>query len=1413
MGVFLDDPCEIVFDQWDLEELSAGESSMVLFWYGEVHRRVVWGRKGFGGNGCYGTVRAGKGLRGNHKDNSRHQQNNQKEGNMRAMTTALSEVNHLFEIDLMHIELGIFDVIVGMDWLTERDTVIVCGKKVVRIPCGNKTLTVKGNKGPPKLKVISCIKASKYLERGCQMFVAHVIEKKSKEKRMKDVPMIRGFPEVFLDDFPGLPPPRQVELKIDLVPGVARALYRMASSEMKELSFNCKNYWRKDLFARVHHRGELCKSNSPQLENEDLKQIDADYLEEMDLKWQMVMVTMRARRFLQKTRRNLGANRTDAIGFDMSNVECYNCHRRGNFVKECRSPRDNRNKDTPRRTVPVEVSNLNALVSQCDTVVQKLVWNNAKRMNHQNSARKTHPHSNRNVVPTTVLTRSRLVPLTAARPVLIDVPQSTVKTLRLVKHVVDKAHSPIRRPINHRLATKHSNFHNKVTTVKVTKIHVSHGLGPQKTLSFLDDVQGNPHQALKDKGVIDSGCSRHMTGNITFLSDFEEINRGYVAFRGNPKGGKITGKGKINTGELDFGDVYFIKELKFNLFSVSQMCDKKKSVLFTDTECVVLSFDYKLPDENHVLLRVLRENNMYNVDLKNVVPSGDLTCLFANGTLDESNLWHRRLGHINFKPINKIVKGNLVRGSPSKIFENNHTCVACKKGKQHRASCSRPKWMFDIDTLTQPMNYQPVVKGNQPNHTASIKENLNAGKVRKKIVYAQQYVLLPLRGSDKTKKHDDKAKRANKGKSLVDLSTGVRDLRAEFEDFSVNSTNRVNAARTPVTGAGPNLTNNTNSFNTASPSDIVVTLNFVIAGKSSFVDPSNYPNDPDMPVLEDIVYSYYKEDVGAEADQSNLEINISVSPIPTTRVHKYHPVTQIIGDLTLAPHTRSMARMVKEQEPKKVHQALKDPSWIEAMQEELLPFKMKKVWVLVDLPKGKRPIGSKWVFRNKKDERGIVIRNKARLVAQGHTQEEGIDYDEVFNPVARIEAIWLFLAYDSFMGFMVYQMDVKSSFRYGTIKEERLHLLHMDLCGPMRIASINDDADGVECLPNEEIFAKLARMVYEKPPPKLTFYKAFFSAQWKFLIHSRKFNFSKYIFDSMVRNIDSPSKFLMYPRFLQVIINTQVDDLSSYNTKYSSPALTHKAAEEVEVPNAPTPPSPTNAPSPPSQDHIPIPPQAQPTTPHATPPQEQPTDTSESSMSLLNTLMETYAILEEEDIKAFKVKEAKKRGKIEAIDADEDITLVDVETQEEVADMDAELQGRITQEDVTTTMAQTLIKMKVEKAKLLDEQIAKRLHDEEVEQAATREKQEMDDLEKAKVLQQHLKRKLIPIAQARKNMIIYLKNMAGYKMEHFKDWEIHSKGSRSYWKIIKVGGIKEVYQSFEDMLKGLTEKIWLFCGD
>nr|GEV80033.1 hypothetical protein [Tanacetum cinerariifolium] len=321
-------------------------------------------------------------------------------------------------------------------------------------------------------------------------------------------------------------------------------------------------------------------------------------------------------------------------------------------------------------------------------------------------------------------------------------------------------------------------------------------------------------------------------------------------------------------------------------------------------------------------------------------------------------------------------------------------------------------WLFDINTLTKTINYQPVTSSNQSNPSVGVQEQFDVEKAREENV--QQYVLFSVwssgsnnpqntdgdaafdekepefegrklesevnvfpSSSAQSKKHDEKTKREAKGKSHVESSTGYRNLSAEFEDFSNNIINEDNVAGTLVPAVGQIPTNITNTFSVAGPSK-----------------------------LKDITYFDDEDDVGTEADFNNLKTTITVSLIPTTRAHKDHPVTQIIGDLSSATQTRSMTRVAKDQGglsqihnddfhrcmfacflsqegPKRVHQALKDPSSIETTQEELLQFKMEKVWVLMDLPHGK-----------------------------------GIDYEEVFAPVARIEAIRLFLDYASFMGFM-----------------------------------------------------------------------------------------------------------------------------------------------------------------------------------------------------------------------------------------------------------------------------------------------------------------------------------------------------------------------------------------------------------
>nr|GEW66080.1 hypothetical protein [Tanacetum cinerariifolium] len=266
-------------------------------------------------------------------------------------------------------------------------------------------------------------------------------------------------------------------------------------------------------------------------------------------------------------------------------------------------------------------------------------------------------------------------------------------------------------------------------------------------------------------------CKFHHSGPCTKTSPSLQIIKrlmvDFFAFGGSPKGGKITGKGIIKTGKLDFED---------------------------------------LLDENQVLLKVPRQNNMYSFDLKNFAPSGGLTCLFAKATIDESNLWHRRLGHINFKTMNKIVKGNLVRGLPSKIFENNHTCVACQKGKQHKASYRLGKFEGKADEGFLVGYFVNITTGNQINDDVGIEIIINAGQAGLEKASDHEYILLlfmpsnsPL--SSSTQRSDDKDVDEVPGKGDEGVSKGSE---INDQERTNSSTQDVNTAR-PSTNTGRGL--------------------------------------------------------------------------------------------------------------------------------------------------------------------------------------------------------------------------------------------------------------------------------------------------------------------------------------------------------------------------------------------------------------------------------------------------------------------------------------------------------------------------------------------------------------------------------------------------------------------------------
>ncbi|GJT26920.1 putative ribonuclease H-like domain-containing protein [Tanacetum coccineum] len=335
------------------------------------------------------------------------------------------------------------------------------------------------------------------------------------------------------------------------------------------------------------------------------------------------------------------------LGFGFTKKACFVCGSYSHLIKDY----DFHEKRMAKKSVLKNIGKNNG-----QTEIRP-VWNSAQSINHQNK-----------FVPSAVLTRFGRVPVSTAkkssiratsststfRPVNIATHTNRVNASKLRTNAFHNSHSPIRRLFHKSTAPNTSISNEKVNTVRVKGVNTAGQIA-------VSTVKGNGVTAVKAS-----------TGNKDFLTDYQELDGDFVAFGGSARGGKITGKGKIRT----------------------------DNVLFTETECLVLSPDFKLLDESQVLLRVPRQSNMYSFDLKNVVPSGDLTCLFAKATIDESKLWHRRLGHVNFKTMNKLVKGNLVRGLPSKIFDNDHTCVACQKGKQHKASC-KAKLMSSISQPLQ----------------------------------------------------------------------------------------------------------------------------------------------------------------------------------------------------------------------------------------------------------------------------------------------------------------------------------------------------------------------------------------------------------------------------------------------------------------------------------------------------------------------------------------------------------------------------------------------------------------------------------------------------------------------------------------------------------------------------------------
>ncbi|GJT06131.1 putative ribonuclease H-like domain-containing protein [Tanacetum coccineum] len=850
-------------------------------------------------------------------------------------------------------------------------------------------------------------------------------------------------------------------------------------------------------------------------------------------------------------------------GYSFTKKKCFVCGSLSHLIKDC---------DYYEKKMAREAEFKKQRVFNTGNRVAKPVWTNANRVNHANQfvpkpvqlnagrakINSVRPNINtgrtnvNSVRPRVSTVSSNVNTVRSRQPVPTKTSNSfspkrpQVNLFNQRRHF-SKSHSSVRRPfakITAQMSHSHAVKENWGSAVKTSagynwrnsKPHSNCDSGPT---FFRTD---HPLKNMVDRGIFDSGCSGHMTGNKDQLEDFEEFNGGSVTFGGSK--GYISGKGKIRVGNLDFDSVSFVKELgHFNLFSISQICDKQHKVLFTETECLVVSSNFKMPDENQILLKVPRHHNMYSFDMKTPTPAKGFACLIAKATSDESKLWHKRLGHINFKNLNKLVKGNLVRGLPSKVFKNDHTCVAChrfscisfltskdetsgilqnfirqienqlshrvkiirsdngtefknrdmlefcgNKGiKQEYSNARTPqqngvaermnrtlieaartmladsllpttfwaeavstacyifnrvrvtkpqnktpyellfghkpiisyirpfgchvtildtlsvlgkfdgksdegflvgyslnskayrvynlvtkrvkvnlhvnflkdkpnvkgvgyRWMFDIDYLTDSMNYIPVSLENQANQHACASEVTNsAGTSQTSCSNAseekdEEVELIIVPSTVKNTEEKVKSRKSSTySKKKEILTEPQQEKKASSTDTSEDNPKILAFRRELGEIALKHLGKISENTFTSTPS--------VNPGSESVNTGSFDPNDSPMPELEifhksetGIFDEASYDEEGVITDFNSLPTEIEVSPTPTLRIHNIHPKSQILGDPKELFYT------------KKISEALQDDSWVQAMQEELLQFKLQQVWVLVDLPHGMKVI-------------------------------------------------------------------------------------------------------------------------------------------------------------------------------------------------------------------------------------------------------------------------------------------------------------------------------------------------------------------------------------------------------------------------------------------------------------------------
>ncbi|GJX15718.1 putative ribonuclease H-like domain-containing protein [Tanacetum coccineum] len=623
--------------------------------------------------------------------------------------------------------------------------------------------------------------------------------------------------------------------------------------------------------------------------------------------------------------------------------------------------------------------------------------NNYTKVNYNYSTKQAHPSAHKNIVPREVLMKTSLRPLNTARPVTTAHPKTTVYSARPMPKVVN--------------------------TVGLNSAVVNAG-----------------HPQKEDQGYVDSGCSRHMTRNMSYLSDFKEFDGGYVTFGGGAKGGKITGKGTLKIGKLDFEDVYFVKELQFTwvfflatkeetsgilkrfITKIENLVDKKVKIIRCDNETefknsVMSEFCEKkgikkefsvarTPQQNGVAERrnrtlieaartMLADSKLpttFWAEAVNIGRTPALSFMRPFGchvtilnTLNYLAKFNRKSDEgffVGYSMNSKAFRVYNIR--TRKVEENLH--IRFLEDKPIIAG-DGPKWLFDIDVLTKSMNYVPVVAGTNSNDLVGTEESIGAGHSSKETGSSQDYILMPLWKDGSL--FDSSSKNASNDEPQPSSDAGKKDDEGVNKESGIDDQERPKNSTQDINTAGP-------SINTASTNVNTGSLNINIVSPTVTTAP-----------LEATHVDFFGDET--EVGMSNITTTYPVPSTLNTRINKDQSLDHVISDVQFGVQTRRMIKTINEQGfisfvfKGKNHKDLHTCLFACFLSQE----EPKKVWTLVDLPHGKRSIGTKQVYRNKKYER-----------------------------VARIEAIRMFLAYASFKDLVVYQMDVKSIFLYGKIEEE-----------------------------------------------------------------------------------------------------------------------------------------------------------------------------------------------------------------------------------------------------------------------------------------------------------------------------------------------------------------------------------------